>query len=168
MIPPIVFSPEMKYPPSCELLFKVIGNLIDDRTGIVRNVTQVPREAGHPDFFYFYAKACNAGAFTRQKNFADAGGASADRANAMAKAIGEAVERYCSAIYDREEFPFYSFESAPFQCIQPFGFALYSDKQYASRNFPFVPFEDSTPVRWAPTVDATTNEMWHVPASMVY
>ena len=32
----------------------------------------------------------------------------------------------------------------------------------------FVPFEDSTPVRWAPAVDLLCRETWHVPAAMVY
>ena len=145
----------------------VVEYLVDERIGIIRYVKEVPREAGAPDFFHFYARACNTGAFGRQRNFADSGGASAERSVAAAKAIGEAVERYCSAIYDVEDFPLCSFESAPFQCVPPGEFALYSRQQYAGTDFPYVPFEETTPVRWAPAREPGSGDIRHVPASMV-
>ncbi len=144
-----------------------VESLVDERLGIIRYVKEVPREAGAPDFFHFYARACNANAFSRQKNFAVSGGASADRDIAAAKAVGEAVERYCSAIFDAEDFPLCSFESAPFQCVPPGEFALYDRRQYSSPGFPYVPFETSTPVRWAAMRDSVSGEIWHVPAAMV-
>ena len=145
----------------------VVEYLLDERLGIIRYVKEVPREAGAPDFFHFYARACNAGVFSRQKNFAVSGGASTERSVAAAKAIGEAVERYCSAIYDVEDFPLCSFESAPFQCVPPGEFALYSRPQYARAGFPYVPFEETTPVRWAPAWEPGSGDIRHVPASMV-
>ncbi len=141
--------------------------LVDERVGIVRYVREVPREAGAPDFFHFYARACNTDAFSRQKNFAVAGGASADRSIAVAKAIGEAVERYCSALYEADDFPLHSFESAPFQCVPPREFALYSRRQYARPDFPYVPFEATTPVRWAAMREPVNGDVWYVPAAMV-
>src|SRR5207253_1863993 len=77
-----------------------------------------------PDFFHFYARACNTEAIGRQKNYADTGGASADRSTALAKAVGEAVERYCVALYEAEELPLTSRERAPFRCVDPAAFAL--------------------------------------------
>ena len=145
----------------------VVEYLVDERLGIIRYVKEVPREAGAPDFFHFYARACNTDAFSRQKNFAVAGGASADRSIAVAKAIGEAVERYCSAIYETENFPLFSFESAPFQCMPPGEFALYSRQQHARADFPYVPFEETTPVRWAPAREPGSGDVWYVPAAMV-
>ena len=35
-------------------------------------------------------------------------------------------------------------------------------------DFPFVPFDDSTTIRWTPAVDPLTGETWHVPAALVY
>lgn len=145
----------------------VVEYLVDERIGIIRYVKEVPREAGAPNFFHFYARACNASAFGRQKNFAVSGGASADRSIAVAKAIGEAVERYCSAIYDAEDFLLCAFESAPFQCVPPGEFALYGRRQYARPDFPYVPFEETTPVRWAAMREPVSGKVWHVPASMV-
>jgi ribosomal protein S12 methylthiotransferase accessory factor len=142
--------------------------LVDRRVGIVRWVEESPREAGGPAFFHFAAKACNTAAFTRQRNFCDTGGASASREIAAAKAIGEAVERYCSAIYDVDELPLHAARDAPFECVDPGSFALYSDDQYATPGFPWVPFDDRTTVRWTPAWDAVDGSSVHVPGARVF
>lgn len=154
--------------PSLQRLFDVVDSLVDERVGIIHDVEELPREAGAPPLFYYYAKACNTGAFCPQSNFGDTGGASIERGSAMAKAIGEAVERYCAAIYQREELPLTSHREAPFRSIPPSEFALYSDRQYAQAKFPFVPFKDDTPLRWTPATDLLTGETWYVPAAMVF
>lgn len=142
--------------------------LVDRRVGLVRFVEESPREAGGPAFFHFAAKACNTAAFTRQRSFCDTGGASVDRATAAAKAIGEAVERYCSAIYDVEELPLHAARDAPFECVDPRSFALYSDEQYAAPGFPWVPFDERTTVRWTPAWDAASGACAYVPAARVF
>lgn len=149
-------------------LSSIADRLIDDRVGVVRYVKELPKDAGAPDLFHYYAQACNTRAFTAQANFSDAGGASSERGMAVAKAIGEAVERYCSAIYDREDLPLFSFESAPFKCVPPHEFALYGEEQYESEKFPFARFESHTTLRWSPTINLTTGETLYVPASMIF
>jgi ribosomal protein S12 methylthiotransferase accessory factor len=160
--------PRLPFGPSLRRLVDVLPDIVDPRVGIVRDVTELPRDAGAPDFFHFYARACNTTAFTNQLNFAAAGGASSDRGLAVAKAVGEAVERYCGAIYDVEELPLFSRKEAPFACVEPALFAHYNAEQYESPGFPYVPFDDGTPVRWVPAVDALTFETIHVPAAKVY
>ena len=153
---------------SLRALFGVLDDVIDDRVGIVRHVELVPRDAGDPDFFHVAARACDTGAFGRESNFANSGGASATTAVAAAKAIGEAVERYASAIYDIDELPVCTRAAAPFLCVDPKAFALHSDEQYASPKFPWVPFRENTPVRWVGGVDAQSGAPLHVPAAMVF
>ena len=80
-----------------EAMVGTLGCVIDPQVGIIRQVEIVPREAGSPDFFHVAGKACDTGAFTRQTNFGATGGASRDLEIAVAKAAGEAIERYCSA-----------------------------------------------------------------------
>lgn len=149
-------------------LYDVLDDLVNDRFGVIGQIQEYPREAGTPAFFHFYARSCNTSAFSRHKNFGNAGGASADRSIALAKAAGEAVERYCSAIYEEEELPFTSFEAASFPCIAPEEFALYSQKQYQEPKFPYRPFDPDTVVRWTPARDLLTNETCYVPAAMVF
>ena len=155
-------------PPSLQRLSDVAGYLVDERVGVIRSVTEAERKFGAPNLFCFYAKACNTKAFGAQRNFSDAGGASMDRSIALAKAIGEAVERYCSAIYDRNELPFYSYKSAPFPCVPPSTFALYSEVQYSSEGFPYQPFTPETAVRWTQAVNLDSGESCYLPAAMVF
>lgn len=149
-------------------LYDLVDDLVDEKVGVISCVKELPNEAGGPSFFHYYAQACNSSVFVRQRNFGTTGGASTERGAAMAKAIGEAIERYCAAIYDANDFPFESFNSAPFQCVNPEKFALFSQDQYEQRGFPYVPFRESTVVRWTPARDLLTGEVHHVPASMVF
>jgi len=149
-------------------LHDMADDLIDTRVGIIKFLGEFPREAGAPDFYHYYSEACDTNAFTGQKNFANAGGASINPQKGMAKAIGEAVERYCSAIFEQEECPLFSPHSAPFSCVAPDEFALYSSQQYERTAFPYVPFTPLTPIRWIDTVNPRTGETWYVPASMVF
>jgi ribosomal protein S12 methylthiotransferase accessory factor len=153
-----------------ERLFDIVEYLVDDQVGIIHDVHEISREPGAPDFFHFFAQAGSTLAFSKQDNSRTriAGGASADRGKAMAKAIGEAVERYCSALYDAEEFPFVASESASFSCVKPSEFALYSREQYESPGFPFIRFDEKTPVRWVPAQEMGSDAIYYVPAAMVF
>jgi ribosomal protein S12 methylthiotransferase accessory factor len=142
--------------------------LVDDHVGIIRRVEEIPSPAGSPSLFYYFAKACDTSAFCQQKNSSNGGGASRSREVALAKSVGEAVERYCSAIFDREVFHLTSFDAAPFPCVPPSEFALYTADQYSRPKFPFVPFESSTLVRWAPCKDSKTRQQVYVPAVMIH
>jgi ribosomal protein S12 methylthiotransferase accessory factor len=142
--------------------------LVDDHVGIIRYVSESPIEPGSPKFFHYHAEACDTRPFWNQRNFSRTGGASSVRYLAIAKAIGEAVERYCSACYDVEELPLISFSKAPFQCVPPNSFALYNLDQYTAQNFPYTPFDEHCLARWTPSEDLATGQRWYVPASMVY
>ncbi len=149
-------------------LYDALPYIIDERTGIIRYVLETPRQPGNPDFFHFFAQTCDTGAFSRQANFGKTGGASTERGTAMAKAIGESIERYCAAIYELEELPLTTWTDAPFRCVHPSEFALLAPEQYRNPKVIFVPFTESTPVRWTPGLDPLTGETWHVPAALVY
>lgn len=150
-------------------LSEIADCLIDPCLGILHDVEEAPRQAGDPDFFYFSAGLCDAGVLSGRPFFKDAigGGASARREIALAKAIGEAVERYCPAFYNLEDCPLETLESATFPCVTPGEFALYSPAQYAEPGFPYAPF-GAGPVRWTPMTDLMTGEACYVPAALVF
>jgi ribosomal protein S12 methylthiotransferase accessory factor len=153
---------------SLRRLADVADYIVDERVGIVRMVTEVPVAAGAPNFFHFNARACNAGAFAGQSNFATNGGASSDRGLALAKAIGECVERYSAALYELDDLPLCSAAEAPFECADPAEFALCGPAQYRQPDFPYVPFERTTRVRWTPAVEADTGKTVYAPAAFVW
>ena len=149
-------------------LIDVADILVDDEVGIVRYVGLAPRRPGEPDFFEFTRARLQHPGVLREKNFANTGGASTDRDLAMAKAIGEAVERYCGAIFDVEDLPARLGGEGPLPLRTPRRFALYGEDQLAEPGFPWVPFEVTTPVRWVPAIDPLGGGVWHVPAAMVF
>ncbi len=149
-------------------LTDAIELLVDPRVGIVQEVQELPIQAGAPRLFHYFARACNTRAFSPHENFNNAGGASMSRDLAMAKAVSEAVERYCAAIYEPEELPVVSFEEASFPCVGPSEFALYAPHQYEQPGFLWAPWEPGTPVRWTPALELMTGKTVHVPAAAVY
>lgn len=145
-------------------LSSVFDQLFDARVGIINHVGELRRDAGEPNFFHFWSKACDVRSFGRPKNFATGSGAATTRGRAMAKAIGEAVERYCPALIELQTLPVTTFEKAPFPGVPPHEFALFGPEQYAEPGFPFVRFDAETVVRWAPSVDALSGAECYVPA----
>ncbi len=158
----------ISHSPSFQRLFDILDYLVDPQIGIIQEVTEIRREAGAPDLFCFSAKACNTKALGPLENFVEAGGTSIDRPAAMAKAIGEAIERYCSALYEPDELPLHASKTAPFSCIAPDTYALFSQHQLLQENFPYRPFTHETEIRWARATNAFTEEIQYVPAAMVY
>lgn len=142
-------------------------NLVDARTGIIRYVAEEPRRPEFPDIVQYAAETCETEAFLNQSAFGKTGGCAFSRPAALAKAVGEAVERYSAAIYEEEDFPLFAYADAPAPCIPPDAWALNSDWQYARPNFEWVPFTDATPVRWTTARDLRTGEAVGVPAAMV-
>jgi ribosomal protein S12 methylthiotransferase accessory factor len=149
-------------------LADALEDLLDPDVGILSTLEEVRREAGGPNFFHYRARSCNVGAFTVERNFRDSGGASDRREIAMAKAIGEAIERYCSAIFDLDALPLCSYDAADFRCTAPEAFALYLPKQYRREGFPWVPFRRDTRIRWTAARDLATGQEVHAPACRVY
>lgn len=151
-------------------ILDAVGVLVDNQVGIIQEVRERRRDCGAPGLVYMSAKTCDLKTLNPHQhlNVFLGSGASTDRSRAMAKAVGEAVERYCSAMYSIEDFPLSSFESAKFQCVPPEDFALYSSEQYAQPGFPYRPFGRKTSVRWTPALDLYTRETRYVPATMVF
>jgi ribosomal protein S12 methylthiotransferase accessory factor len=143
------------------------GGLVDPVSGIISGVWEQPRYAGYTDLFQYAAMSCDTGAFGGPDNFRHVGGASLDRASAWIKAVGEGVERYCSAIYDPNAFPLAARKIAPFDTVDPALFALYPNNLTERADFPFAAFDNATPVRWCPA-ETLDGRRLHVPAAAVY
>jgi ribosomal protein S12 methylthiotransferase accessory factor len=142
--------------------------LVDKNIGVINQIKEIPITPGGPNFFHFSGKACDTSAFVREANFGNTGGASIHREAAVAKAVGEAVERYCSSIYSVDDFKSCSYLNTDFDCVEPGEFALHTKDQCEQPGFPWTYFDKNTPVRWAPGTDLVTGETVHVPAAFVY
>lgn len=153
---------------SLNRLLGALDRVVDERTGIITTCYELPPEADAPQFFHYYASSSDTSAFCAQDNFKNNGGVAQTRRLAMAKAVGEAVERYSSAIYDRDDLPFTSREDAPFPCVDLDAFKFYAPEQYADPNFIFSEPADSLPIRWTEAVSLVSGAPVYVPAAAVW
>jgi ribosomal protein S12 methylthiotransferase accessory factor len=152
-------------------LDRIVGlwsELVDAKVGIIQRVEELPIDDDDPDFFHYYSKACDTSRFTAMSNFSENGGASTDRHVAIAKAMGEAVERYCSAIYDPAQFEFASFPTLTGRAVPPTLLSMYRADQFSWPGFAWQPFPIDTPVHWTRGVSLRTGEDIWIPASAVY
>lgn len=142
--------------------------LVDERFGVLASVVESPYERGEPPFFHFFAETAPTDRWLPRRPFVYGGGTSTRRDIALAKAVGECVERYCAAIYDLDALPLTSARNALFECIPPDRFALFSPQQYEFSHFPFRPFSAQTSVRWVAAQRITDGRTLHVPAASVF
>jgi ribosomal protein S12 methylthiotransferase accessory factor len=152
-------------------LEKIVGlweDLVDPKVGVIQRVVELPVDDDDPEFFHYYSKACDTARFTRFSNFSENGGASTDRYIAVAKAMGEAVERYCSAIYEAGDFIFSSYRDLRVRAVAPELLSFYRPDQYTWKGFEWQPFTDDTPVHWTIGVSLVTGEEILLPAASVY
>ena len=76
------------------------------------------------------------------------GGAGVTRAEAAAAAVGEALERYSASYVPRERLLVATARELGPAAVAPERFALFSERQHASRGFPFRRFTLDTRVAW--------------------
>jgi ribosomal protein S12 methylthiotransferase accessory factor len=146
----------------------LLPHLVDARHGIIKYVAEYPIDAGAPQLFRYIARAADTRGFGFPQNFGNSGGAAITRNAAIAKAIGEALERYAAAIYSKSELPLCSYRDAPFPCVAPERLVSYSSEQYAQPGFLFRPLREDSAVRWVRAEDLVTGQAVHVPAGLVY
>lgn len=163
---------EAEPPPSgrarLEHLLGAWNYLVDPKVGIIRALHEMRPDDDDPDFFHYLSRASDTARFTAMKNFANNGGVSTTRYVAMAKAIGEAIERYCGAIFDYRDLVYSSYAELDRPATPPGAFALYRPEQFASEDFPWKPFDDDAIVAWTTGRSLVTGANVLVPAAMVF
>jgi ribosomal protein S12 methylthiotransferase accessory factor len=141
---------------------------VSRRTGIVADVTFHELAADDPAFYWATSHPANVVPIGGSAARNEGNAASVDRDRAVLKAVGESVERYCSALYDERELQFATYEELDGDAVPPERFALFSDRQYAEPGFRFAPFTRTTPVRWARGQSLVHDRPTWVPAQLVY
>lgn len=143
-------------------------DLVDARTGIVRELVELRIDEDEPPFVHYLSYACSTEPWGMLPNFGNNGGVGTTREVAAAKAIGEAVERYCSAVFSYEDLVWAAYEDLDRSATPPETFALYSRAQYDQPGFPWRPFTPRTPTAWTPGRSLTTGDEVLVPAPFVF
>jgi ribosomal protein S12 methylthiotransferase accessory factor len=143
-------------------------DLVDPRTGVVAEVYPLRVDNDEPDFFHFMSTAADTAAFTALPNFRQNGGVSTDRYVAMAKALGEAIERYCAAVFRYRDLIVAPYAQLDVPATAPSRYALYRPEQHEQPGFPWSAFTDDAPVAWTAATSMLDGSPVLVPAAFVY
>ncbi len=153
-----------------ETIFKA-RRLIDSRVGIINSLWEYPARSGDVGLYYYGTKIAETSRYFKSLRLTgnrSGGGAALVKDLAIAKAIGESVERYCASMYDEEELIYASFEEMGREAIPPDHFTLFSEQQYLREGFPFSRFTTKTKLRWISGHSLIHHRQIYVPALFVY
>ncbi|MFC9253470.1 YcaO-like family protein [Amycolatopsis thailandensis] len=149
------------------------ASLIDDRTGIVTGLREIPPSPGMPARLRVcQADVADMRRVTNWPNDREAVGAAwHDFDLARQAAVGEAVKRYCGSwLAPDREVRFGSYEQLArygVPALDPRRLKLYSAERYRSPGFPFAPLTTDSDCSWVEGFSHTTGEAVWVPAFLV-
>lgn len=134
---------------------------VDDRTGLIRWVVDIPIEPGEPRVFNASVKMADVSTYNGQRSYDNNGGSGLTPEDARGAAVGEGLERYCCAVYAADELVCGKVDElrAHYEVRGPADFALFPDADQASRLGPFA---------WTWSWSLSREIPVLVPACMVY
>jgi ribosomal protein S12 methylthiotransferase accessory factor len=149
--------------------------LIDDRTGIILRYIKHDHHPSIPrQLTTIQADIANMRHihdFTCTNDLIAGGSTFGDVDAAQTSATGEAIERYCGNYVGTLPMVHASYDDlvqSGDYAVDPCQLVLYSERQYALTNFPFVPFTRDLKVYWVQGRSLTHNRLAWLPASLVY
>lgn len=141
---------------------------VNRRTGIVHRVFPVAVEADDPPVQVCASTLSNVTLLDRSLSIMTNSGAGYTPAAALAASIGESLERYAAAFYDRGELVLSTHRALDGAALHPETLSLFSDDQYTQPEFGYRRFTPETPVRWVRATSWRQRTSCWVPAALVY
>jgi ribosomal protein S12 methylthiotransferase accessory factor len=143
-------------------------SILDDEFGLVRWVAEVPQSPDDPKIFNYAVKMASTGEYLPLICFSNNGGAGLTREHAYRAALGEAVERYCSSVFFKEDLLLgtYASVSKESRAIKPGELSLFHPSQRGELRYSW--FTEETKLCWTAGYSLTKRERVLVPASLVY
>jgi ribosomal protein S12 methylthiotransferase accessory factor len=162
-------DPEVAGPP----VGITVPELIDPRVGVVTRLRRIRHHRSIPrQLVTVHAHVANMRRISPWlTDPVTAGSSFASESEARQAAIGEAVERYAGEIVQPANLRLASWEELTADgelAVDPESLVLFSDRQYATRGFPFVPLTRKLPVQWVRGRYLTANRPAWLPASLVH
>jgi ribosomal protein S12 methylthiotransferase accessory factor len=144
------------------------SRFVSNRVGVISEVVFMETTPDEPAVYWAQSSPAKLAPLAGRTALNDGNATSIDPDRAIMKAVGETVERYCSAFYDEQELFLGTYEELSGNALRPEDFALFSTAQYSRPNFPFAAFSRRTPVRWTLSHSLIDDCAKWVPAGFVY
>ncbi len=143
--------------------------LVSARTGIVKTLKRVARNALEPPSVHLYQATLSHFDFrTADYTHRLTAGKAATPDGARLAALGEAIERYCGFQFDPARIRRCAESELDGDFISPTACVLYSESQYATPGFPFRRYDPRNPIGWVQGRRLPGGEPVWLPASFVY
>jgi ribosomal protein S12 methylthiotransferase accessory factor len=145
---------------------------ISSDAGLLSYIAKLPRSNNDPLLVSYGIWPCDSSEIGGLKYSGRSSGCGYAWEDAVLSTIGEVVERYCPAFYNKGDFRKASFSEMATTCkervISPSQIALFHPEQYSNKDFIFNRFTNDTVIHWTKCLDlAHGGEVWY-PASLIY
>lgn len=144
-----------------------LPDLLDAETGIITRIEFYKPRPNDPQLVHCHANITDTQCLTGGLKIPGTGGTALTEDVALAKAIGESIERYCGEFYDPESIAVAPVRKMKKTCIHPARFILFDRSQYGPA-FPFSPVSDDDLLGWVQGWSLTREQHVWVPAALVH
>lgn len=165
-MPPVELAPVGRTP--LDLSLARLRTLVSPYTGLVSATADALRLPDDARLVRVACRLADPSELVGANPASNAGGANADPRRALAAAIAESAERYAGTFLPADAFVLATSDELGPAAVEPRSFALFSAEQYERDEFPFVPFDRSTRVRWVRGFGLPDGEERYLPVQLVY
>lgn len=145
-----------------------LPHLLDSDCGVIQAIEYYKVRYDDPQFAHCHAMMADISRVTGRFCNRSTGGTALTKDAALAKAIGESVERYCSDMCDVDDVLLIPYAHVRREATDPRRFVLFHPEQYREPGFQFAQVSDETIIGWVQGFSLTRNEPTLVPASQVH
>lgn len=140
--------------------------------GIIDHTMRIPCISGDPRLVSYGVRSVNLRALTGDDYEPQGAGCALNKESAFRAAVGETIERYCSAFVNRDEciYGSYGALSERYSLAEPSEFSLFHAKQFKDAFFSSVvhPFTVEVELTWTKSYSLTRGSYRYLPAQCVY
>ncbi len=142
--------------------------LLDRNVGLIQAIEWYQVRHNDPQFIHCHATLADLSRITGRFCSRGTGGTALSEDVALAKAIGESVERYCGDLFNPDAIISAPYRKVKEQATDPHRFVLFHPDQYRAPDFPFRLISDDTEMSWVEGFSLTYAKPTLVPATQVH
>lgn len=143
--------------------------LVSPKVGVITSLSRIVRGAEEPSPPFIYQATLSHFDYRKAKPIERANaGKGFTEAQAVRAAIGEAVEHYCASHVNPQLTFTAPWSSVEARALAPADCVLYSESQYARRDFPYHRWNAKDVLTWTPMRELPGGREVYAPATLVY
>lgn len=157
-----------------EKLQFVIDRLVDNKTGLIKQLVEIPLQATE-SLLFIYSAECSDTRYATNLEHSDRGraeqlasGAALDKEEALWSTIGEACERYIASCFFVEHSTYTSQNELGCDAVSLKDFVLFSDDQYNQDNFEYHRPEIDRPLYWDKGYSLYDQSTAYLPSQLIW